>query len=520
MINYLKKHSVSLAIALALTVSGAMLTRQTYQNERSFAADTARTESDLMSIFADNNNRAIDAQDVRDFVKSVKKSLDKNIVVITRANGTESLYLAAADTNAARGDAMETAVATLSSGDKLWFTGTYEIDSTLTIPANNIDFQGSGKGTAIIYSTATAGSNRTRQIYLNGRNDVCLRDFTLESNQTTLGYEGHGIQSAGTCNRCRIHNVGLNKYQRGIFLSNGTSADFGFNISECNLRLCVDKALWISAGTEYNTINHCQFTENTSAFAEVFAVYCAGGNNSFSNNIIAGNENGVWIDSGGNSGHACFQGGCINHSTDVSVRVRGDVVGYTFIGVQIFSGKIQPQSTGGINFIGGALDGNIEVDITTPRNLVGFVKFMNMNFHNTVQILDNSGGTLSSTSPANFNRIQVINCHKHTDGSPQAGSLLANGLRSTNKANLSGTTLLAWSNNVHTGGAVNCTLPTGADVPTGTIVRIKNAGSGTLTVDRASTDTIFTSSSGQTSTTVTVGSAVDLQWDGSQWCAQ
>lgn len=107
-------------------------------------------------------------------------SVDASNVMVKHANGFSATYTATSNTDAARGDALKSAVAAAVSGDAIIVgPGTYAVTSSLTLPAN-ASLVGIGRPSLV-------GTGLTNPLLIVAANNITIENFNLTSNSAGIG---------------------------------------------------------------------------------------------------------------------------------------------------------------------------------------------------------------------------------------------------------------------------------------------------------------------------------------------
>ena len=283
-------------------------------------------------------------------------------VVVTKPNGSRSVYYPAADTNAARGLALEAAFAAAVAGDTIDLSpGTYDVakatSTVIAVPTHyqvlagmtirlngavlqhGVAFDGavffgadavdgwSIEGPGVIEGTA-ATSSGANEIGINTQTSRrwLIRDLTVRYFRNT------GIQ------------VNTSSYSTGEYGSAKVSTGkiFGCNLDLNNIGFSC------YAGSEYIELIGCTFNKNLTG-TDIYA-----GNTRFIGCEATYNTNyALRIRYGGNDGRGIWSGGSINHNLDFAVSVEANMTnGFTFTGSHFYADS---STTNKIQSLGGAV---------------------------------------------------------------------------------------------------------------------------------------------------------------------
>ena len=270
-------------------------------------------------------------------------------IVIEHADGTETTYVASADTDAARGTTLETAMTATVAGDSITVgPGDYSITSALVV----LDYQTITLKSSHIYNTTntadifTAVSKTNWTVQGNGR---------LQGSSTGSAYtDQSGIRITGTQYNWVISGLYFSGFGGSGISSQATTngTPTGGRISNVRMTGCT-YGLYVATRSEYNQVVNSEFYQNTTG------VYVAGGNFNGSNLNIEANVTGVYLnDDGNNNGHGQFVGCNINHNTQYSIYVNGLTAGMDFVGCHIYPSDAAPiylNSSKGVQFLGGQM---------------------------------------------------------------------------------------------------------------------------------------------------------------------
>lgn len=287
-------------------------------------------------------------------------------VMVTKANGTRRCYVASADTDAARGLALEAAFAAAVAGDTIDLSpGNYDVaKATSTVIAVATHYS--------VLAGMTIRLNGARLYHGASFNNAVMFGADAVDGWSILGpgiIEGTAATTGGaseiginnrTCRRWRIENVTV-RYFRGFGIqvnnSSYTTGDYStLKISTgiiigCNIDLN-NGGFSNNAGSEFIQIVGCTFNKNVTA-CRIFAA-----NTRFSGCEIAGNTtDGILVGDGGNDGHGIFSGGVLAHNSGFAVRTEANmdngfiISGSTIGGDSGTTNKIQALG-GGLTLIG------------------------------------------------------------------------------------------------------------------------------------------------------------------------
>jgi len=314
---------------------------------------------------------------------ATKQALLTGVIVTTKA-GVRTAYPPAADTDTARGDALEAAFAVSVAGDTLDLSpGNFYIDKPVTtvagVPAqfallNKMTIRLNG---ARLYkkSTDTASSMFTC-VTADSVNDWSIigpgmLDGSYIANADTAA-RGSGANEIGisvrASRRVKIENIIIkNMAGSGILGWNtlfvtdeyGTGSNAKYStvqINSCNIDLN-NRGLEVYVSNEYWRVSNSTFNKNQTGIDDYQA-----GNMAFTGCEANGNTDyALRIRDGGNDGHGTWTGGAINHNTGFAVYVEtGMVNGFIFTGTNFYAdsstaNKIESLG-GGVQFVGCTID--------------------------------------------------------------------------------------------------------------------------------------------------------------------
>ena len=291
-----------------------------------------------------------------------RDALDLVGVKVSKSNGTFRHFAPSADTDTARGLALETAFANAVAGD------------TIDLAPGNYDV---AKATSVIIGVAThyqilAGMtirlNGARLYHQAAFNGAVMFGADAVDGWSIIGpgiIEGTAATSSGaaeiginnrTCRRWLIENITV-RYFRGTGIQVNNSAysagEYGTRkistgkIINCNIDLN-NIGVAIYASSEYIEIIGCTININLAG-ADIFA-----GNIRFIGCEATYNTNhALRIRNGGNDGHGFWVGGSISHNINFAVDVEAGMDnGFTFTGAHLYADS---STTNKVNSSGGGL---------------------------------------------------------------------------------------------------------------------------------------------------------------------
>ena len=303
-------------------------------------------------------------------------------VVVTKANGTRTSYAPSADTDTARGLALEAAFAAavafdtidLSPGNYYVAKATstisgvvyqYAILDGMTIRLNGARLYKKSTDTASCMF-ATNGTSLIDDWSIIGPG---ILDGSYAANSDTAARGAApaeiGINTFAS-RRCRIEGLTFKNFagtgiqgNNASFVSDeygGSAAKYSTgHIHSCNADLN-NIGLTLGGGNEYWSISNSSFNKNLTG-CDIYA-----GNIKFLGCESNGNTNyALRIRNGGNDGHGSWVGGMMNHNLGFSVNAEASMdSGFTFAGSHFFgdsttTNKIQSLG-GGLNFTGCIID--------------------------------------------------------------------------------------------------------------------------------------------------------------------
>lgn len=179
--------------------------------------DRATIKAEAASFITDNNAQDVSGGDVRTRIEDLADScwnLNDYGVVIISEDGEETVFKPSADTNAARGDSLEAAIAAHVENDIIQIgPGIYEVNHSLILK-HGVTLLGAGKHATTIRqawlgSAIGDPSIRAHSLIINegfdssvlytAAGDIECRDFTISCRSSGIGF--------GHCENVRIHNV-------------------------------------------------------------------------------------------------------------------------------------------------------------------------------------------------------------------------------------------------------------------------------------------------------------------------
>jgi len=314
-------------------------------------------------------------------------------VVVTKKDGTRTAYAPSADTDTARGLALEAAFAAAVAGDTIDLSpGNYYVaKATSTISGIVAQFavlngmtirlngaylwkQNTDTASCMFSCNATSGINDWSII-----GPGTIEGSYIDTSNTT-GARGSAAAEIAinvtASRRWRLDSVTIKNFAgTGLQANNATfvSDEYLTNalvykistgqVSNCNFDLS-NVGVYIGTANEYNTFTNCTFNKNLTG-VDLYA-----GNTKFIGCEAALNTNyALRIRNGGNDGHGCWIGGVMNHNLGFAVSVEASMdQGFTFAGSHFFAdsgttNKIQSLG-GGLNFTGCIFDSPIYASAT------------------------------------------------------------------------------------------------------------------------------------------------------------
>lgn len=177
----------------------------------------ATIKAEAASFITDNSSKDVSGGDVRTRIEDLADSCwnvnDYGVVVISES-GVMSVFTPSADTDAARGDALEAAIAAHVEGDTIRIgSGTYEVSYTLVLKAG-VTLTGAGRFATTVKQVWLASaignpSFKAHSLIINegfntegsydGAGNIEIRDLTIFCRSSGIGL--------GHCGNVRIHNV-------------------------------------------------------------------------------------------------------------------------------------------------------------------------------------------------------------------------------------------------------------------------------------------------------------------------
>ncbi len=284
---------------------------------------------------------------------------------------TPEMYGAVGDGSTNDSTALQNAI---NSGYAVYLgSKNYRITTGLTLTTTVKIF---GNGKASIIST---NSNIT---ILNITGDYnTIENISLVGNSSGAAQTGISAIGVVGLTSYRLNNIVTNCYffslnysgllsQYMVGSSSGSKHEGSFLVSNC----------------EYNVFSNCSVQNCTTG------VVFTGGNNNFTGGQIVDNTTGVSLLSGTNDGHCNMSGTKINHNTtNISCSA---ILGYNFIGCQLYAGAITLTGTGKVMFIGCQISMSSQT-LTITNSPVSF--------YSTEFVTVPSTYTLTGTAPLLFN---------------------------------------------------------------------------------------------------------------------
>lgn len=294
----------------------------------------------------------------------------KYTVRLTDISGVVTYFTASADTNAARGIALDQAFAAKSVGCTIDLTpGSYLAATTSIVNTIATHYELLG-GMTVNFNGARVyhgAASDTAMIFHVNANDGCslIGPGIIEGTAaTSSGAAEIGINLT-TARRFKIVDLTIRYFKNtGLQLNNSsfTTGDYStLKISTgvvhgCNIDLN-NLGMGCYAGNEYVSFTACTFNKNRTGL-DIYA-----GNTKFNGCELSGNTlYGMRIRNGGNDGHGCFNGGYITHNTGTTAILaeasmdNGFVFNGTLIAGDTTSVNQVNVAGGGLQFVGCYLD--------------------------------------------------------------------------------------------------------------------------------------------------------------------
>lgn len=347
-------------------------------------------------------------------------------VWVTKSNGKRTAYKPSADTDTARGVALEAAFAAAVAGDTIDLSpgnylvakaGTnmsgllvqYVILNGMTIRLNGARlYHEAAQNTYVMFSAALASLVNDWSVMGPGIIEGTVSSPTGSPSGESAFYLGGG--GGDVARRFRISNLTVRYFKNtGLLLDSfswsGGELKFPTGLIDgCHFdtnNVGVD----INPGSEFLRFSNSTFSFNKTAL-QVLA-----GNAIFNNCQCNGNiTDGLVIDVGSNHAHGSWTGGTISHNYGFGIRVTTGVTnGFTFSGVHIGGAdgttlnKIQLDGYG-ININGGELDSPI---YTTEVN-------SGINCFDNVRITANPTTVLTNLFSGSRLKLKIRGCYTMT----------------------------------------------------------------------------------------------------------
>lgn len=317
------------------------------------------------------DNAAVNAAIATDTAAS-RLALELNGVVVSKADGTRKGYAPSANTDTARGLALEQAFLNAVAGDTIdlspgsyyvgkatstigGYTAQYAILNKMTIRLNGAYLWKQNTDTASAMF-ATSGTSGTDDWSIIGPGTI---EGSYIDTANTTGARGSSANEIGitlnACRRWRIENIRIKNFAgTGLQLNNATFAadDYsGQKISTGSIIACSidlnNLGLTTYAGNEFSEFTNCTFNKNQTG-CDIYA-----GNTRFNGCHASANVNfALRIRNGGNDGHGCWNGGAFAHNTGFAIAAEASMdLGFLFVGVtfgadSVTTNKIQSLGAG------------------------------------------------------------------------------------------------------------------------------------------------------------------------------
>jgi hypothetical protein len=294
------------------------------------------------------------------------------VVTVTLADGSQEEFVPSANTDAARGLALEAAMAYATAGSTVDLSpGAYDVaKATTQIISVATHYQ--------ILAGMTIRLNGARLYHQTAFNGAVFFGADTVDGWSILGpgvIEGTVSTPTGspsgeigintkTSHRWLIYGITVRYFKNTGIQANSSSystGDYGSGkvstgrIIGCNIDLN-NIGFANYAGSEYILLDGCTLNKNLTA-ADIYA-----GNTRFLGCEATYNTNyALRIRDGGNDGHGIWNGGSINHNAGFALAVEANMVnGFTFTGAHLYAdsattNKIQSLG-GGLTFVGCIID--------------------------------------------------------------------------------------------------------------------------------------------------------------------
>lgn len=282
-------------------------------------------------------------------------------IVIIKPSGAWTWYASSANTDAARGVALQTAWTALNAGETIMVgPGSYSVTSTMALKGNlTVKLHGS-----IIYTT-----DKTLKMFSAVAVDGWSMDGgTLQGANNASSPSDYAIR-VDSCMNFKIMNMKILKFMN-IGIEHYGAANVNTRMAGQFSNLVIDSC---GTGTkvehfgEYNEFVNC-----TWAYCDL-GVFMDAGNNRFTNCQILQGVNGIQFYSGGNNSHGTWVGGSINHNTGYAAWMNGNTNGWQFIGCDFYANNgsgnyIRITGAGSVRCFGGNLSSPIDLTGTLTTN--------------------------------------------------------------------------------------------------------------------------------------------------------
>jgi hypothetical protein len=359
-------------------------------------------------------------------------ALELNGVVVSKADGTRKGYAPSANTDTARGLALEAAFAAAVAGDTIDLSpGNYYVaKATTNVGGLPVQY--------VILDKMTVRFNGARLYHTATENTYYMFSAAISSIISDWSFIGPGIiegsasasSGAAECGinilggsgaaayRFRMENMTFRFWRNaGVLLNTGSYGTYktpSGSFVGCHFNYN-NQGFYALSGAEFMQLVNCTFNNNLTG------IYLDAGNCHFSNCIAAYNTNyGLRILASGNHAHGTWNGGAISHNSNFAVHVATGVTnGFTFTGGH-FAGSAgtdnKMQLDGyGLHFNGGYWDSPI---YTTAVN-------SGINSMQGVHISNTTTATLTNMFAGSRSKLKIRDCHSNT------GPWSANDIRST-----------------------------------------------------------------------------------------
>jgi hypothetical protein len=448
-----------------------------------------------------------DVDNTSDAAKKTAENARLLAATIISKTGAKTEYIASANTDAARGVALTTAIKAIAAGQTLVCSpGDYYMAETNLLLVDNCTYLWNGAKLYIDGSSSSSRSGRESGL------DICL--FTSGSATAPLNVSNWKFMGPATLDGGNVSNrrgmmpIGTSgALVQSIRFTNWGNTGFGFlsaastgknnRMTDCTFDTCA------GTGAEFNS----EYWALSNCHADLCAIGLteSGGNGMIVNCSVTFCTTGFRVMNNSNPGHGTWIGGNFNHCTTgvfISGSITADAGGWNFIGAVAHSTALDISGKG-CTWTGGEI---ANTSFASSGTNAGVSQFIGVRGLSTSTAEATSLAGLSSAKRANF---KFRNCRD------ELGALVSwnDYVDAAYVAKTANYTLTGADHTVNvTANSPTITLPTAGNAAGRTYV-ITNSGAGTVTLATTSSQTIDGAAPG----TLVASAKITVQSNGSNW---